>query len=213
MGLIVPVGLGFLVSFVATLLPGLLNMTAAKISLREGRANARFFSFGAALILFVQAYIAVTFAKLINRSPDILLNIQEAGVCIFGILTVYFLFFAKTKKKEDDDESERLSKRRSKTGNFFLGALISALNFFAIPYYVFLGVSFSASKVFEFTNLPIFLFVLGASLGAYTVFYIYIAFFRRFEHKTDFLMRNVNYLIGTITGVIAIITLIKMLRN
>ncbi|MHA3786964.1 LysE family transporter [Flavobacterium hauense] len=213
MKLIVPVGLGFLLSFVATLLPGLLNMTAAKISLREGRSNARFFSFGAALILFVQAYVAVTFAKLINRSPDILMNIQEAGVCIFGVVTIYFFFFAKTKKKDEEKDSEHLSKTRSKTGNFFLGALISALNFFAIPYYVFLGVSFSASKVFEFTNLPIFLFVLGASLGAYTVFYIYIAFFRRFEHKTDFLMRNVNYLIGTITGLIAIVTLIKMLRS
>lgn len=213
MNLIIPVVLGFFASFVATLLPGLLNMTAAKISLREGRKNAICFGLGAALILFVQAYIAVAFAKLINRSPDILFNIQEAGVCIFGILTIYFFFIAKAKKKENKKASKALAKTRSKTGNFFLGALISALNFFAIPYYVFLGISFSASKAFEFTNLYIFIFVLGAALGAYTVFYIYIVFFKKFEHKTDFLMRNVNYFIGTITGLIAIVTLIKMFRD
>ncbi len=214
MDLIVPVVLGFSVSFVATLLPGLLNMTAAKISVREGRTNARFFGVGASFILFIQAYVAVTFAKLINRSPDVLLYIQEAGVCIFGILTIYFFFFAKKKKKEEDEEAaEELAKTRSRVGNFFLGALISALNFFAIPYYVFLGISFSANKAFEFTNLYIFIFVLGAALGAYAVFYLYILGFKKFEDKTEFFMRNVNYFIGTVTGVVAIVTLIKMLRN
>lgn len=213
MDLIVPVILGFMVSFLATLLPGLLNMTAAKISLREGRVNAKIFGVGASFILFIQAYVAVTFAKLINHSPDILFNIQEAGVCIFGVLTIYFFFFAKKKKKEDANEAEDGSKSRSKTGNFFLGALISALNFFAIPYYVFLGVYFSAAKTFEFTNLYILIFVLGASLGAYMVFYLYILFFRRFEEKADFFLRNVNYFIGTITGVIAVITLFRMFKN
>ena len=213
MDLIVPVVLGFFVSFTATLLPGLLNMTAAKISLREGRVNAKIFGVGASFILFIQAYVAVTFAKLINRSPDILFNIQEAGVCIFGVLTLYFFFFAKKKKKDEEEESEDMSKRRSKTGNFFLGALISALNFFAIPYYVFLGVYFSAAKMFEFTNMYILIFVLGASLGAYAVFYLYIVFFRKFEDKTDFFMRNVNYFIGTVTGVISLITLFRIFKN
>lgn len=213
MELIVPVILGFFVSFIATLLPGLLNMTAAKISLREGRVNAKLFSVGASFILFIQAYVAVTFARLINRSPDIIFNIQEAGVCIFGILTVYFLFFAKKKDKEDEKDTDHLNKSRSRTGNFFLGALISALNFFAIPYYVFLGVYFSAQKVFEFTNLYILIFVTGVSLGAFLVFYLYILFFKKFEDKADFFMRNVNYFIGTVTGIIAVFTLIKMLRN
>lgn len=205
--------LGFAVSFVATLLPGLLNMTAAKISVREGSINAKFFGIGASFILFIQAYVAVTFARLINGSPDVILYIQEAGVCIFGALTIYFFFFAKKKEKDEEEESEEMSKTRGRSGNFFLGTLISALNFFAIPYYVFLGISFSAGKTFEFTNLYIFLFAIGAALGAYGVFYLYILCFKKFEHKTDFFMRNVNYFIGTVTGVISIVTLIKMFKE
>ena len=67
--------------------------------------------------------------------------------------------------------------------------------------------------MFEFTNMYILIFVLGASLGAYAVFYLYIVFFRKFEDKTDFFMRNVNYFIGTVTGVISLITLFRIFKN
>ncbi|MES2485991.1 MAG: lysine transporter LysE, partial [Bacteroidota bacterium] len=56
---ILPVVAGFLISFIGTLLPGLLNMTAAKVSLKEGRTNALIFAWGAATVVFVQAYIAL----------------------------------------------------------------------------------------------------------------------------------------------------------
>lgn len=205
-----PVILGFLISFVATLLPGLLNMTAAKVSLKEGRKNARIFAFGAATIVFIQAYIAVSFARLINRSPEIIRELQEAGVFIFTVLTVYFFFFAKKKEKKKKDVD---IKARSKMGNYLMGAMLSALNFFPIPFYVFVTISFSTGKLIDFTALHTFLFVIGIVLGAYTVFYLYIVFFRKFQHKTEFFMRNVNYFIGSITGIVAIITLVKMIRN
>lgn len=209
---VIPVVVGFFISFVATLLPGLLNMTAAKVSLKEGRRNAMIFAAGAATIVFIQAYIAVVFAKLINRSPDIIDSLEEIGVFIFGVLTIFFFFFSKKKKKKKKEDKELL-KIRSKTGNYFLGAMLSALNFFPVPYYVFVSISLSAGRVFEFTNLYIFLFVMGAVGGAYAVFYLYIVFFKKFENKTEFFMRNVNYFIGSITGIISVITLIKIIRR
>lgn len=212
MNVILPVVIGFAISFVATLLPGLLNMTAAKVSLKEGRKNAMVFAAGAATIVFIQAYIAVVFAKLINRSPEIIDSLEEVGLFIFSALTIFFFFFSKNKKKKKKEDKELL-KVRSKTGNYFLGAMLSALNFFPIPYYVFVSISLSSAQIFEFTNLYIFLFVLGAAAGGYAVFYLYIVFFKKFEHKTEFFMRNVNYFIGSITGIISIITLIKLLKR
>src|SRR4051812_42087892 len=100
MDIILPLVVGFCISFVATLLPGLLNITAAKISLKEGRRNAVFFALGAATIVFFQAYISVTFAKLINRSPGIVNILQEVGLVIFSLLTIYFLFLSKKKKRK-----------------------------------------------------------------------------------------------------------------
>lgn len=208
---ILPILVGFGISFVATLLPGLLNMTAAKVSLKEGRHNALFFATGAAVIVFFQAYIAVSFAKFINSRPDVIETLEEVGICIFTLLTVYFLFIAKNRRKKKKDHE--IVKLRSNTGNFFMGALLSGLNFFPIPYYVFISISFTAYGFFKFTNPFVPLFVLGVVAGAFTVFYLYIVFFRKFQHKTDFFMRNVNYFIGGITGIIAVVTLLRILQR
>jgi len=211
MEVILPLLVGFAVAFSTTLLPGLLNMTAAKISLLEGRRNALIFASGASLVVLFQSFIAVTFAKLINSRPDIVYTLEEVGVLIFFILTVYFLFLSKRKKKPK--AADAVAKIRSKTGNFFLGMALSALNFFPVPFYVFLSISLSAVKIFFFTNLYIFFFVTGAMGGAFLVFYLYIIFFKKFEHKTEFFMRNVNYFIGSVTGIIAIVTLLRIWKN
>lgn len=210
MNIVLPLVVGFCISFVATLLPGLLNMTAAKISLKEGRRNAVFFALGAATVVFFQAYIAVTFAKLINRSPHIVALLEEGGAVIFTLLTIYFLFLSKKKKKKVNAE---VVKVRSCTGNYFLGTMLSALNFFPIPYYVFISISFTSYGYFYFENLFIFLFVIGVVLGSFVVFYLYIVFFKKFENKTEFFIRNVNYFIGSITGIIALMTLLRIWKN
>ena len=209
MGIVLPLIFGFFFSAVGTALPGLINMTAAKISLREGRQRAVLFALGASTIVFFQAYIAVSFAKFINSRPDIIYMLQETGVFIFSTLTIYFLFIAGKRKHEAD----HVVKVRSRGGNYVTGILLSVLNFFPIPYYVFISISLSAARSFEFLPLSIFLFVMGAVAGAFLVFYMYIAFFRRFEARAAFFMRNINYLLGSVTGLVAIITLIKILRN
>ena len=210
MEVILPLLLGFGVAFSTTLLPGLLNMTAAKVSILEGRRNALIFSTGAAIVVLLQAYIAVTFAKLINSRPDIVSLLEEVGVLIFFILTVYFLLISKKKKPKAADA---VAKIRSKTGNFFLGMALSALNFFPIPFYVFVSISLSTAKIFLFTNFYIFFFVIGAMGGAFLVFYLYIVFFKKFEHRTEFFMRNINYFIGSITGLITVVTLLRIWKN
>ncbi len=210
MNIVLPLGLGIGLSAVGVVLPGLVNMTAAKISLKEGRQRAVVFSLGAATVVFFQTYIAVSFAKFLYSRPDIIYRLEEAGLIIFTLLTLYFLLFAKKKKLK---KSKDLVKLRSRTSNFFLGALLSALNFFPIPYYVFISVSFSAYKYFYFTNLFVLLFVIGVVLGSFAIFYLYIVFFKKLEHKADFFMRNVNYFLGGVTGLVAMLTLIKILRN
>ncbi|MEL1245615.1 LysE family transporter [Flavobacterium sp. DGU11] len=210
MEIILPLLLGIVLSSVGVVLPGLLNMTAAKISLKEGRQSAVIFALGASTVVFFQTYIAVSFAKFLYSRPDIIHILEETGLVIFSILTLYFLLIAKKKKVK---KGKDLVKLKSRTSNFFLGALLSALNFFPIPYYVFISVSFSSYNYFYFTNLFVFLFVIGVVIGSFSIFYLYIVFFKKLEHKADFFMKNVNYFLGGVTGMVAILTLIKILRS
>lgn len=207
MNLIISLFSGFISAFIGITPPGLLNMTAAKVSLKEGRRNAFWFVSGAVVVIFIQVYLAVLFARIINARPDIILLLREVGFGIFGSLTVYFLWIAKQPKIKQPK-----IKKQSKKKRFFLGMLLSALNFFPIPYYVFVSISLYSYTVFSFDVTSVFTFVSGAVLGSVLVFYFYIAFFQKIEKKADYLLRNMNKIIGGITGLVAVITLVNILE-
>lgn len=198
---------GFATAFIGITPPGLLNMTAAKVNLKEGKRNAIWFILGAIIIIFFQAFLAILFARVINVRPDIVILLRQVGFGLFGALTVYFLWIAKAPRIK-----KAKIKKSSKKKRFFLGMLLSALNFFPIPYYVFVSITLSSYDVFSFELLSILTFVSGVVLGSFVVFYFYIEFFQKIESKADYLLRNMNTIIGSITGAIAIVTLFNIIR-
>lgn len=211
MSIVLALALGIVISLLGTLLPGLLNMTAARIALRDGRKRAVIYCLGAVTIIFFQVYIAVSFAKFINRNPDIIDMLQEVGIGIFGLLTVYFLFIAKKPITKQEEEAVSV---KSKTGRYFLGVLLSALNFFPIPFYVFVTITLGTYGYIDFTDhLFVFMFVLGCVIGAFAMLYLYVVFFKNFKERLGFITRNINYIIGGVTGLVAIITLIRLLKE
>lgn len=208
MALLTPLFSGFIAAAIGIIPPGLLNMTAAKINLKEGKKNALWFVVGAVLVIFFQVSVAVLFARVIDNRPDVMTLLREVGFVIFSILTIYFLFIA----KEPKNKKKSKIKKSSKKSRFFLGMLLSGLNFFPIPYYVLVSVTLASYHLFVFENNIIFTFVLGSVLGSFAALYSYIAFFGKIEQKTDYLMRNMNKIIGTITGLVAVVTLFNILN-
>lgn len=196
---------GFISAVIGILPPGLINMTAAKVDIKEGKRAALSFVIGAVIVIFFQVYLAILFAQFIGEHPQVVVLLREIGCGIFTLLTVYFLGIAKTPQKK------KIKKQRTST-RFFLGMLLSALNFFPIPYYVVVSLSLASYGWFVFETLSVFVFVLGAVLGSFLVFYSYISFFSKIENKTDFFMRNMNKIIGSITGIIALVTLFNIVK-
>ena len=90
---------------------------------------------------------------------------------------------------------------------------LSAINVFPIPFYVFISVTLASYDYFTFTNSEILGFVFGSGVGAFTAFYIYIAFFNKMEKKAEFFMKNMNYIIGSTTGVISFFTLLRIIKH
>lgn len=200
--------LGFISAFVGISPPGLINMTAVKVNLKEGKSTALWFVCGAIIIIFFQTFLALLFARAIDKSPSLILLLREIGCVIFALLTVYFLFVAKKPKLKGGN-----IKKYSNSSRFFLGMLLSALNFFPIPYYVLLGITFASYQLFTFDFLSILIFVLGVVSGAFIVFYGYVVFFNRIESKAEFFIQNMNKIIGTITGLIAVVTFLNILKH
>ena len=200
--------LGFISAFVGILPPGLINMTAVKVNLKEGKRTAMWFVLGAVIIIFFQTFLALLFARVIDKSPSLIMSLREIGCVIFALLTVYFLFVAKKTKLKGGN-----IKKYSNSSRFFLGVLLSILNFFPIPYYVLLGITFASYQLFAFDLLSIFIFVLGVVSGAFIVFYGYVTFFNKIESKADFFIQNMNRIIGTITGLVTLITFWNIMKH
>jgi threonine/homoserine/homoserine lactone efflux protein len=206
MTLLLPFFFGFIAATIGIAPPGLINMTAAKVSLKDGKNEALSFAIGATGIVFFQTFLALLFANFINKNPDIINSLQEIGLFIFVGLTVYFFWKAKKNKQPKTEP-----KSRSKTNRFFLGILLSALNLFPIPYYVFVSITLSSYGYFFFSKNFILAFVSGAVIGSFLVFYLYILFFKKQENKSSFLINNLNYIIGTITALVSAVTLFKLI--
>lgn len=205
-----PVLLGFTAAAIGTTPPGLLNMTAAKVSMRDGRNRALWFSFGASVIVFFQTLIAVFFARFIDRNAAISNSLQELGLVIFIFLTAYFFWTAKRTKIKPPKKDLKV---RTKSSRFFMGMLLSSLNLFPIPYYVFVSITLASYEWFEFQPGFMYVFSFGTSLSAFLIFFGYISFFKNKKPESSFLSNNINYIIGSITGLVALITLFKILNR
>ena len=201
-----PLVLGFFIAFLAVISPGLINMTAAKISLQEGKNEAISFAIGASVIIFFQTFIAVLFARFISNHQEIVSTLQEIGIFVFSLLSFYFFWIAKKPKKIKTD-----SRVKGKSNRFFLGMLLSTLNLLPIPFYAFASMTLATSGYFSFDKIPVAEFVIGVMSGSFTVLYIYIVAFKKIENKTEFLMRNINTIIGSVTTFMAVLTLLKLL--
>lgn len=208
MNIILPLLSGFLAAIVGVLPPGLINMSAAKISLTDGKKRAMLFVLGALIVIFFQTYISVLFARYINSHHEVIAVLRQIGFVIFTVISVYFLFFA---KKPNFNQGENLQ-LKSKKSRFFLGMLISALNVFPIPYYVLISITLASYRVFSFESSAIYSLVLGVVLGSLLVFYFYVVFFNNIKSKNNFFAQNMNAIIGVITGLVALLTLYNILK-
>ncbi len=209
MNTILPILFGILVASIGVLPPGLINMTAVKICVKDGKNRAFMFVFGALIVIFFQTLVALIFARYINAHQEIGLLLREIGFLIFSLLTVYFFLFS----KKPVNTIQKEIKIKSKKSRFFLGMFISAINFFPIPYYVFMSVTLASFGYFNFNEISIYMFTAGVVFGSFLVFYLYLTFFKNLETKTTFMTKNINYIIGSITGFVAFTSLIYIVRN
>jgi len=198
--------LGFFIAAVGIVAPGMLNMTIAKLSVNEDRKQALLFAFGASLVVLIQCFVGVYFAKVLDANPSIGDNLKKFGTVIFILLTFFFIFNGIRAKKPKLDVAIK-----SKSNRLVYGISLSSLNMFAIPYYAFVSLTLASKELFQFTVPNIVTFTVAAALGTYFIFYLYAVLFKKVEHKVTFITNNINFLIAAITGLVAVSSLYKML--
>jgi len=183
-------------------------MTAARISLKEGAGRGIMFSTGVSIVVFIQTYIASIFARYLSNRPDIVEILQRVAFVIFVLITIYFLVLA-SKQKEVKAKTEI----KSKHGRLLHGMLLSALNVFPIPYQAYMTITLASFGLMDFERTNIITYVTGASMGTFVMLYFYIFFFDKIKDRKFTSQKSMNYSIGIITGIVALVTFINILRE
>lgn len=194
---------GFIVALLGLLAPSMLNITVAKISVEKGKTFGLKFAVGASSFVFVQAGIAVFFAKFLVRNPRVITLLKS--VSIFILLGLAIFFFLQTKKESD------FKKRKEKKGNpFLIGLGMSSLNMLGIPFYLAMATLSERNNWIQLTMPNSLFFVIGAVLGDLFIFSLYAIFAVELTNKIKFITKNFNYILSGTLVLLALITLIDV---
>jgi threonine/homoserine/homoserine lactone efflux protein len=198
--------LGLFISIVGIIIPGMLNMTIAKISVKENQQLALNFAFGAVVVVFFQAFIGTYFAKFLDAHPFFSDGLKKIGTFIFIGLTIAFVIMG-CKAKSNKKIKVTIETKKNR---FMYGFMMSSFNMFAIPWFAFTSLMMASKDWFVYDLLSIALFSISAASGTYFVFYLYALYFKKIEHKLSFIVQNINFFIAFLTGLVAISSLYKM---
>ena len=197
--------LGLVSSFLGSLAPSMLNMTAAKISLNKGKNQALKFAFGASIIVLIQAYVATLFTRYLRANPTFVQSLQKIALVIFALLAFYF--YSQYKK----DKVANPTAKKGYKNTFMVGLLLSSLNMFSIPFYCGVTTALDLAGWLQFSQIYIVSFVVGSAIGTFLLLYMYLNYATKIEQKSKGLSKNLNLILSVLTGILAIITLFKVI--
>lgn len=197
-----------MIAFIGVLPPGLLNVSAAKISLKEGHNRGFMFSIGVCIIVALQVYIATVFAKYLNQHPEVTIILKRVAFVIFLLVSIYFFYTAKSKPKSLEVEPSI----KSKQSRIFQGMFLSSLNIFPIPFQAYMVTTLVSFEWLSLEPTTIGAYVSGAVMGTFMALYVYILFFDTLKNTKFVTPKNMNYSIAIITLAVAIVTLINLIR-
>ncbi|NEW80137.1 MAG: glutamate dehydrogenase [Gelidibacter sp.] len=194
---------GIAMAYFGLISPGMLNMTVLKIRLHVGKTESIKFAFGAAVIVFIQSGIALFFAEFFIENPKVIEILKTAGIFVFFILAIFF-FFLSRKKIE--------SKSKISKGNyFFKGMAMSSVNMLAIPFYLGISIYLGSINKIIIEQPYILLFISGAAIGSFLLFYTYIFFAKIISKRISFIATNINIILSLLFLSLGIFTLIKLI--
>lgn len=205
MNFIIYILFGFGIAVAGSITPSFLNLTVVKFSLKNGKKSAFYLIGGYATILFFQANIGAYLSSILMENSEYITLIQKIGTGILFLLSINFfrLYFTSKEKKQ----KEEIPKSKA----YLHGIIMSSLNTIAIPFY-FTTISFLIGlEYFEYSLLDGLYFSIGSTIGSFTLYSMYAIVATKIEHKLTYIATKMDFILGCLTGTVAIGNLIFLL--
>ncbi|AUC85790.1 lysine transporter LysE [Polaribacter sp. ALD11] len=205
MNFLIFIVLGFGIAAAGSITPSFLNLTVVKFSLRNGKKAAFYLIGGYATILFFQANIGAYLSSILMKNSTYITLIQKIGTGILFLLSINFfrIHFTSNEKKE--------KKEIPKSKAYSHGIIMSSLNTIAIPFY-FTSISVLIGlEYFEYSLLNGFYFSIGSTLGSFSLYSLYAIVAEKIQHKLTYIAAKMDFILGCLTGIVAIVNLVYLL--
>jgi threonine/homoserine/homoserine lactone efflux protein len=197
-----------MISFLGSLPLGTLNVAAMQIGIQESIANAIYFSLGSLLVEMVYVRISLVGIDWIRKQEKLMKIMEWLTLAIIIALAVGS--FLAASKGGSANKNVLLENNMHR---FLLGMFMCAINPVQIPFWFGWSTVLFTKKILEPKNEQYNSYIIGIGLGTLLGNCVFIFGGKWLVGKIENSQQYLNWVIGGIFALTAIIQLIKMLTN
>ncbi len=200
---------GLMVSFLGSLPLGTLNVLAMKISVEEGIKNAIYFSCGSLLTEMIYVRISLVGINWIRKQKKLFKWLEWITLFIVVALAVGSFMTA----MKHHNTGQQVESNLPDMHRFILGISLSAISPMQIPFWFGWSTVLFTKKILHPNNSNYNLYILGIGLGTLMGNSVFIFGGKWLVEKMNANQNILNYVLGGIFALTAIIQLIKILMH
>ncbi len=199
---------GLMISFLGSLPLGTLNVAAMQIGIQESILDAVYFSLGSLLVEMIYVRISLVGIDWIRKQEKLMKIMEWLTLAIIVALAVGS-FLAATK----DGSEAKNEFLKNNMHRFLLGMLMSAINPVQIPFWFGWSTVLFTKKILEPVQSQYNSYIIGIGMGTLLGNCVFIFGGRWLVQRIANSGQYLNWVIGGIFTITAIIQLIKMLMK
>jgi threonine/homoserine/homoserine lactone efflux protein len=205
-------GWGLLISFLGSLPLGTLNVAAMQLGIYESIYNAMLFSFGSLLVEMVYVRISLVGISWIQKQQKLMNALQWIT---FGIIVLLALgsFYAAMQTSEVNNNNVVNPYANIAVNRFLLGAGLCAINPVQIPFWFGWSTVLFEKKILEPVKQQYNFYIVGIGIGTLAGNCVFIFGGKYLVERIANSQQYLNWVIGAIFAITAIISLVKILRK
>jgi threonine/homoserine/homoserine lactone efflux protein len=207
MGLVKVFFWGLVISFLGTLPLSTLNVAAMQISVQEGVQKAMNFSLGTIFTEMIYVGVALVGINWVRKQKKLFRWLEWITFIIVAALAIGS-FIAATKQYESKNIILNNHMNR-----FVLGLILSAVTPMHIPFWFGWSTVLFTKKILQPIRYYYYLYIVGSGIGTFMANCIFIFGGKYIVEKLNANQNTLNWIIGGIFAVTAMIQLIKILLH
>ena len=200
---------GLIVSFLGSLPLGTLNIAAMQIGIQESITNAMYFSFGSLLVEMIYVRISLVGIDWVRKQKK-LMKAMEWITLLIIIALATGSFIAATRDSSGAAKNVMLQNNMHR---FLLGMAMCAINPVQIPFWCGWSTVLFSKKILEPRPSHYNIYIIGIGLGTLAGNAVFIFGGKLLVQRISNSQEYLNWIIGGIFAITAIIQAIKMIRH